>query len=483
MEDISSFRGAAGEVVRTFLRFGTFLTAIPVIFFWIVFAIVMYFIGSKIPGFLHFFLIMAAASVLIGRFALPASRGELDTGFFNPHLERGETLSFALRYVTYTILWVIPVMLLAYYVLDSKSLFYLFMYGGMNFVSGGFHGLILCFIMLICIFAPTLCCILATYTETVSEVLSIEPLRWLYEDRRDDLGAFYACLIGGMFVFWAKYIIPLLIFAILAFKSSSNFGATVATFIYILPFIVSPVLIGRLSGAFIAGEVSIEDSFDASSAPVSMLASKDPSIARAAAHNLAQTSGHANSEKSKKSYTETVSNLNEYSPSQINELIRKAEHSEQNLFTLLELSYLYKKTERLNDAIKNAGNGLQMTLNQGMGFEAVQLFKYFAKERSQLKLTLQNLQQLAPHLVNHHYFMDAAWCYLTIIASSTDDEKLSMQKKLFSVAEAASVAGNAQVAFNLYNLFSENYPDSTLVDFARNAATEEQKKIDKSKKQ
>lgn len=481
MDEISSFRGMAGEVVRGFLKFGTFLTIIPVILFWVFVYILLYFIGNRLPGYLFLLINLIAYSFLIARFAIPASQGELHAGLFNNHIHRGETLAFVGRYFIYTLFWIVPTTLLAYYVLKTDSLLSLmFSSSFSSFTGAGFHGLLLAFIILICIFAPTISCILSTETSSINDVFSLDPIAWLYDERRYDLSTYYVSIIGGILVFYAKYLIPLLIINLMAYKISFEAGATFSFFIYLLPVLASPILVGRLSGAFIIGESNLyEQSTPIRHSTVSQTLGGAEETSQS--ETILQQNELSDLVKCKKTYEHLVNQINKLNTAELNKIMSEAENAKQNVYTLLQLSYLYKKMDRKTESLEKANAAFSICLNEGMGYEAVQLFKYFTKDRSQLQLENSQLLVLAPHLSKHQLFMDAAWCYLLVMADElSSEELLSIQKKFVSLANEAGQQNHLDISINLYNLFLQRYPDSTLIDYVKTAVVSVQEKMKKS---
>ncbi|KTD61107.1 hypothetical protein [Legionella spiritensis] len=487
MDDISNFRGMSGEVVRGFLKFSTFLTIIPIVLFWLAFYILLYFIGRRMPGYLFFFLNIAAASFLLARFAIPASQGELNAGIFNAHIQRGETLAFVLRYLIYTLFWCVPVFLILYFVFHTSSLFSLFSWGGTSYLGMGIKGLLMALVMLVCLFAPTIACLLATETSSLEEVFSLDTIGWLYNERRWDLSSFYSSIIGGMLVFYAKYLVPLLVVNLIAYKISDEAGMSFSLFIYLLPVLVSPILIGRLSGAFIAGESQMDSTLHGAINPMNNpvfsshvpLRQHEKPVSQAGS-SIPPASNFVSPARFKKEYEHVMNTLDKLGDEELGQVIETAESTEVNVYTLLQLSYLYKKANRIPEAIEKAGMALQACLAEGMWFEAVQLFKSFAKERAQLDLSPAQLLLLAPHLGKQKLFMHAAWCYLIAInAMEDDDEKLAIQKKFLSLAHDASQQNQLEVALKLYHLFIQNYPDSTLIDFVNTAMSNVQERLDK----
>lgn len=480
MEEISRFRGMSGEVVRGFLKAGNFLTLIPILVFWIVFYVILYFVARNIPNSLFMMLNLIAAAMLVSRFAIPASRGEINAGIFNNHIEQGESIGFVLRYVIYTLIWFIPTSLLAHYVLNTNTLFGLALSSGsFSYAGASIYGLLAAILSLITIFAPILSFILSTETQSVGEVLSLEPLEWLYHERRWDLGPFFASAIGGMLIFYAKYLVPLFIIDMILFKISFEAGMGFSFFMYILPLLASPILIGRLCGAFVAGEKALtEDSAAGLSPNPSPVQPNTPNPGTASA-TAPQPQDVASITSYKKEYEELMKKLDQLNEKELTQAIFEAEKYEPKVYPLLALSYLYKKSNDKEKALTKAKLALRSCLDEGMSFEAVQLFNAFATEKTKLNLQKPQLLQLAPHLMKHKHFTDAAWCYLLVMTATNDeDDLLGIQKKYLNIANDASTDNRLDIALKLYDLFVKQYPNSTLIEFVKEAQANTQSKLD-----
>ncbi|KTD76606.1 hypothetical protein [Legionella waltersii] len=469
MEEISRFRGMSGEVVRGFLKINSFLTIIPVVLFWLLLLFLLSFVDKRMPGFVSTFIILAASSLFVARFAIPASQGNLHAGLFNPE-SNGETLGFMGRYCIYTLIWMVPATFLENYLLESNSLAHLIFSTSFSFSAATFDDLLYALLVLVSVFAPTLCYILATTTSSITDLFSFEPIQWLLQDRRQDLGTYYASIIGGLVIFYIKYLVPLLIINQIAYKISVPFGLKFSLFIYMLPFFASPILIGRLTGGFIAGESTLDED-------VTTETNKIISQVIHGANNQSTNTDASPSPgdlaslvKSKKGFEQLLNTIDELSPEEITQNILEAEKAGNNIYTLLQLSFLYKKANRKQEALVKASVAINKCLSDGMGFEALQLFKYFSKDRSQLQLQSQQLQILASHLIKHKLYMDAAWCYMLVLAEELSlDEQLGVHKKFVSLATEANQNNEPEIALNLYQLFLQRYPESTLVDFVKSA--------------
>ena len=162
-----------------------------------------------------------------------------------------ESLAFSLRYVVITLSWVIRwlglVWLLGNLGVEVSQL-------GMNpatVPSSGLIGIVTVCLVVVAFFAPTLGFLICTATESVPEVLGIGTWRELISNHKADLVVFYASMSGGVITFWILYFFPFVVTAILAFYLDEGLGATVTGFIFALPVLMAPILLGRICGAFV----------------------------------------------------------------------------------------------------------------------------------------------------------------------------------------------------------------------------------------
>jgi|GEM_PF-3340132 len=249
--NIAAFRGLAGEVIYHFISLSTVISAIPVLIFFVIFGFVIFtFIPESLFP-LHILLMYLLSAIAVSRFALPAARGVLTGGWFNKHIEKGETLGFVIRYAILTLIWGIPCAILIYIAgqMGGNAM----MMGPMSLTSMGFSGLIMILVGVIMIFAPTMSFIICTATSETSDVLGIQPWRELLSEEFPSLVVFYASMFGGVISFLLIYAIPLAIIISLLSLASPELAGTLSVFIVSLPATMAPILIGRLAGAMVLG--------------------------------------------------------------------------------------------------------------------------------------------------------------------------------------------------------------------------------------
>lgn len=252
---IVAFRGLSGEVIYSFISPATLISALPVFIFFFLFGAAISFIPEALFP-LHLLLIYLVSAVAVSRYALPASRGIFNCGWFNSHIEKGETIAFTLRYAALTLLWGIPCVIL----IGLASLYATqgLTPGNLSFENlaignSGISGILMLAVFLIMLFAPTMSYIIATATNHVHEVIGLNPWRELLFDEFPNLVVFYASLFGGIFAFWVVYAIPLGLFTLLLSFLSPTAAGIIAIFIFSLPGAMMPILIGRLAGALVHG--------------------------------------------------------------------------------------------------------------------------------------------------------------------------------------------------------------------------------------
>jgi len=479
MEDISRFRGMAGEVTCSFLLPTTFFSALPVL---IVFAVLGY-AATLLKGNAQ---ILAAPAMfivyvaIIGRFALPARQGSFDSGFFGG-ADGGELIGFVGRYLVLTLAWCIPLALIVYLALDRETLFFAMMAlfptdvmlegGGrlqsvapspFELLQGGAAVLLLPVVGLLFLLMPTLCLIVATRANTLAEVLSRESWSWLLSVRGADLPVFYAGLIGGMAVFFGVYLLPFAIIVFFAFKLSLQAGAAVSGFLYLLSFAATPILLGRLCGAFVAGEEGLDASDGDTQAhepapPVNYR--PEPSLAVEPPPIL----------EKKPLFEEILAKVRALPADRLADEIARAEGKlairPRDPHAAAELSLLYKKAGEGDKALKMAANAITQAVRDSFSEIGVMLFRGYAKERAALGLNAQTLEVVGNILLNQGAVLDAGWCLHE--SAIAEGDAVKAQKKLLHVASVAEESGKFAEAVSLYDFFSAKYPDSPLVQFAR----------------
>lgn len=479
MEEISRFRGMAGEVTGGFLLPTTLFSAFPIL---LVFA-ALGFVGGKLQGDAQLVvppLMFIVYIMVVARFALPARQGVFDRGFFGG-TDGAEMMGFVGRYLVLTLAWAVPLALFAWVAVDRESLFYasmiLFptdvMVGGgrlqsvapspMEVLHSGAAVLLLPVLGLVSLFMPTLCFIVATRAETLAEALSRETWGWLLSQRRSDLPAFYVGLTGGMIVFFGVYLIPFALVSFMAFKISLQAGMAVSGFLYMLAFAATPILFGRMCGAFVAGEGALgaEEAGIAGAPeavpPVYYRPEPPPSTEQPLVI------------EKKPGFDELVAKVRALPADALPMAIEKAAASlaarPRDPHTAVELAMLYRKAGAREKSLKAAANAITQAVGGGFAELGVALFRGFAKERAELGLNGQTLEIVGNMLLKQGLLLDAGWCFYAS-ANGTGDA-LKAQKKLLQVASVAEDAGKHAEAVALYDFFIAKYPDTPLAQFAK----------------
>lgn len=202
MSETSSFGGVAGQVVRHFVRLGTLLSTIPTLIATVGLALGTGWLATTVrpPATLAWLVAVIVLAPVAGRFGLAAREGDIPCGFLAAGLGRG-VFGFALRYGLLAMIWGLP---------------------------------------------------LALSADSVSALFEDARWRWLLLERRGDLPAFFATLIGGMTLFYALALPLLLLLDGLRFGTSLKAGALFAPLVPSLPAAGAPILVGRLAGSVVA---------------------------------------------------------------------------------------------------------------------------------------------------------------------------------------------------------------------------------------
>lgn len=479
MEDISRFRGMAGEVIGGFLLPTTFFSALPVL-------IVLFVLGYGVTFLKGDAQILAAPVMfiayvaIVGRFALAAKQGSLASGFFGG-ADGGGLAGFVGRYLVLTLAWSIPLGLIVYLALDRETLFFAMMAlfptdvtlpgGGrlqsigptpLEMMQGGAAVLLLPVVALVSLLMPTLSLIVATRAESLAEALSRESWGWLLSDRGADLPVFYAALIGGMVVFVGVYLLPFAFIMFFSFKLSVQMGVGVSSFLYLLGIAATPILLGRMCGAFVAGEEGLDA--EGEDAEVHELA--PPVYYRAEPASTAEPPPVI---EKKPGFDEILAKVRAVPADGLAGEIARAEGKlaarPRDPHTAAELSLLYKKSGAGDKALKMAANAITQTVSDGFSEIGVMLFRGYAKERSALGLNAQTLEIVGNILLKQGSVLDAGWCLHE--SASAGGDAVKAQKKLLHVASVAEESGKLAEAVSLYEFFCAKYPDSPLAQFAK----------------
>jgi hypothetical protein len=306
--------------------------------------------------------------------------------------------------------------------------------------------------LLICLgfFGPLIATLLATYTNSFSEVFSLEPWKWLLLERSADLPAYLSLALGAMLLFFMMYFLPLFIIKIILINIDIKLGFYFDYLLSYLPLFVLPVIHGRLSGAFVAmnGEQSEMNGEEvgADESPLSR-----PNFLS----------------EQKKIYEHFLQTIEQLSSSDLEQFEDRAKSEIPNIYQALILSYVYKKNKQLKQALQQAKQTISECLHEGLGYDALQLLRFYQTERKELAITAESLIQLGDYSTLHNAYLDAAWCYIMATHQLPNEEQLAIQKKFLHMADKARQYGEQKTAKNLFSLFCKQYPDSSLTEFAR----------------
>jgi hypothetical protein len=452
MDDIRRYSGIAGEVVQHFIRIKTFASAFPMALAWLAIAGLYYLLQDKIDPPYLFYSVLFISALLIalftGRFAMAAKEGDFHAGFSSEQLYSGEMLNFAIRFLLFNLFWFIPALLIIIYLVKSHFILELYILLKLGISLGSGVGVWYAILVVLSFFGPLISALLASQTQTASEVISSKPWLWLLFHRAGDVPAYIGQVAGGMILFFMKYFLPLFILKLLVFKISLKGGVYFNEVLGYLPLVIFPIILGRLSGAFAHfNEESNEQSPKKDKASTAF--SPDSSSTQ------------------KKDYEHLLKNIEQLSPSELQQTEEKVKQTEPDIYQSLMLSYLYKKTQQPEQATLQARHTLKQCLDESYGYEAIKLFHYYIKERTALNLSTEQLIQLADYSVLHNAYNDAAWCYIMAAVQLPEEQKLAVQKKFLHMADTARQHGSPQTANSLLTLFCKQFPDSSLSEFAR----------------
>lgn len=450
MDTIRPYSGVAGDIIRQFIQFKTLISAIPMAIAWLVLSLAAYFLEGKMDTTYLAYALLIISSVLIalfvGRFAMAAEQGDYQGGFFCDKVDSADMASYAVRYLVFNLFWIIPCLILVKFLFEINNLVELYILLRLGISLSGSVDLWYALLVVLSFFGPLFAPLLASYTQSLSEIFSLKPWHWLLFKRARDLPAYLAQVVGGMVLFFMKYFLPLYILKLLIFKISLVGGLYFNRGVTTLPLIILPIILGRLSGAFIAVD---EENYD------------DGAHEESPKDNKTVQQGY------KIAYEKVLKNIETMPQSELEMAEQEALAAEPSVYKALVLSYIYKKNQPLEKALPQAQQALKQCIENALGYDAVRLFQYYAQERTAFKLPPEQLLELADYAVLHNAYNEAAWCYITAIVELPEEQKLSVQKKFLHMADTARQHGAVTAANSLLTLFCKQFPDSPLSEFAR----------------
>jgi len=492
MSHQSSFGGVAGRVVRHFVGLGTLLTTVPTLL-----TVVLLALGTgwlvttlHLPGSVAWLLGIVVLAPVAGRFGLAAREGDITCGFFSAGHGRG-VFGFALRYALLALIWGLPLGLLGPWLVAGLGGGVVGLFGGIGLggakaalvALGALLGLVLA------VLAPALSMILALSADSVAELFELARWRWLLVERRGDLPAFFAALIGGLTLFYALALPLLLAIDGLLFGSSLRAGAFFAPLVPLLPAAGAPILLGRLAGSIVATSAA-SDEEDAEPELIARRAIGVPGSAtgaRAAAAPVpagvgsraapgiapspASIAGAADT-PGVSAFVKRARQLGESDPERLQQALAEGEalrrQQPRHVALLAELARLQLKAGQHEAGLGLVATTIELALESGGAPVAVELFQGLGAQRPGLVLAAPVWERLARCLLERQRFAEAAWCFVAALAAGHDAAKV--QKGLIAVAEAAARGGAADQALQLYAYLLEHFPGSPFQQYCEDAA-------------
>jgi tetratricopeptide (TPR) repeat protein len=454
MAPISRFRGTGGEIVRGYISPFTYFSALP-------FAIIMLLLGLGIDQFTEYRKILtlpvlyAFSTAVTMRFAIPASRGDSE-----PSNDINEIFAYSGRYLILTLAWYIPWQL-AWGLFDEKSAVIspFMMMNPQALLKSAWILLYKLALLLLALLLPSLCLLVSLYSHNVEAIFKKDSWDWLLNRRRDDLPAYLSHLAGSCLLMLFCSLLPALIIIYLAFQGSTKAGINVAGFIYIWYAATVPILTGRLAGAFVAEElpqatqVMHDNPAAPFSAPLTVAMPETPKIPP----------------EPKPDMGEIEQRLAQLDDNMLPDALAAATEMESSqtapIRGQIEQAILSIRLGDQPAACDYAVRAIDNAAQRGFGDISIRLFEKMGTERRKLKLAPYSFEIIGNIFQQRKNLLEAAWCYHAA-ATSTGDT-LKAQKRLFQIAEIAEKSGNHADALTLYEVLIKQYPDSTLVEFAR----------------
>lgn len=471
------FRGLSGEVVVAFLSFGTLISAIPVL---VLYGLALLIGAFAIPDsayFLRPLLLVAATAFATARFALPAVRGELDSGWINDNVSYAEAGAFALRYLLLMLAWGVLAALLVWLgmQLAGESMMMMGMMGPPSPAALGVGAVPLLLALFIALVAPTLSLIACSATDDLRGAFSPDIWRWLLQEQVGNVMVFYAAMVGGFFVFFLLFALPLLMVTGLLSALSPGLGVALGGFVMLIPLATYPILAGRLAGALVAGETEDELHEEASfireedrsaAAPTS---SKQPP--QAMPDDQAETAAPHTADRAVQE--KLIQQVEGTEPLHMENAILLANNRLNarpgDPVAAAGLVLLLCKAGRQEELGERAEKAIRINLKADNGLLAAKMFIGLGKARRGLGLHPVEYRKLGEMLRGLRGYLAAALCLVEAVAAY-DDEARAEEALIELLREAEGRARKEDVE-NIARLFRQRFPQSTRLE-ERPAAAE-----------
>lgn len=495
--NISVFRGTSGEVVSGFLRPRIFLTLIPVWIYWGVIGYAGYLVGRFVHPLMTEVFLMVGLAALIGRFAIPATQGDLDAGFFdfNNNLDSGDLVGFGFRYLVSVLTWALPIGGVVALTIRNRGPEMLM---GLAFGSIGIEGAIVLVAVAASFIGTHTSVIIATGTTTIGEVLRLSHLKLILVERRADFVAFIASVFGGLITFCIVYSLPFAVIAYLIASRSPDTGAWFTGMCSLIPFSIAPVLIGRLAGAFVVGEESIRGTSNETavktilgtpSAPVIASGAEIPSGV-ASSYPGGERSGATNEPKTAPKRRcafdpgVAIAKLKKLTPENLaGELAASSQlysKNKRNLAQAYEYMLMLRRAGDDDSAVTVATAAMQICLANADTHTAAIFFHSLQQKRFEVKFDAEQCEMMAAHFRNETHYREAAW-FSAGAGVKEGQDGVELQRQLIAIAEAASAAMKHSDAVFIYKDILQRFPQSNFADYVKKQIVVEEGNIASAK--
>jgi len=430
-------------------------TAIPVILFFLLPVLLIYAIFSRWL-IVDFLLSTFVAGIALSRFALPASRGKLDAGWFSRSIKNGESVRFALRYTLLTILWSAPIGVLMFLAARAAG-------GGFDLAHVGFSAVLLLIGALIIVVAPGLSMVIATATHEIHEVLSWTHWHELLVVKHQDTTAYFAAMIGGVVVFWAVYALPLALLIAVISAIEPRAGAAVGMLFISLPLAMTPILAGRLAGAYVAGTGPAEMTSRDAPSP------GDPDLSNGGAPAITGDSDPLTAAVTEATVTidplaadnllKKIAALPEFQQENALLLARNRLNARpEDPMVLSEIALLMCRSKQHDGLADAASSAIRATLRTGGNKIAARIFVDCGSVRPSLALKASELKTLARYLETLNSFQAAAVAWTMAMKTLAVDAEV-VQEKLLELAADAEQAGRVKDSAGIMRYLEKLYPN------------------------
>jgi len=456
MQAVSKFRGTCGEVVSRYVSPLSYVSALPIA----IGLLLINWICSHFGEFrVYLTLPISCAFTVIAtmRFAIPASRGDME-----PSNELGEILAYSGRYLLLNSAWFLPWLLIWKFLMKSAApdVAIIFM-NPLSALNSPWMLLLRSLFIIIALVMPTLCLLIALYSSTTKGLFSRHSWEWLLKQRRGDLIPFWSNLLGGGLVMFLCALVPALLLVYLGFKDSSRTGLYLAVFLYTWILSTIPLLNGWLAGVFVSHDfIQLEFSADE---PLTVVESDAPAL---------QPTIVSRPIEPRPDLADIEQRMAETGDDMLLSALAAARELETSLTApirgQIEQMFLALRSGDMEQVRSAAAKAIDGTSQRGFNDISLKLFEKIGAERLKLKLSAYSLEILGNMYQQKKQLLDAAWCLHA--AANAGGDSIKAQKRLFQIAELAEKSNNNKDALTLYEILIRQYPNSTLVEFARQGA-------------